>query len=221
MDLESFNLLGKRARLDATEDNKLPLLINESWGSKVLEQAYKDRLTKVGKMKLFEHLNQHQVILVTGPYRSGVKLASTMMGGELGYHVVEIPNTYNSFEFFKGYMEKTLGHNERAIFCAPSMSAWCHVLPEDIAVVFMMRPVNEIIESQMKLNWQGEDADVATYPIHHRSAPVSEMKYKFWYNEQKNSIKYAYEVVFGSLKKHHLWQEDEDLPSLGTEISNG
>jgi hypothetical protein len=44
LDIESFKLLGKRAKLDSTKDTKLPLLINEDWGSDVLKQAYKDRL---------------------------------------------------------------------------------------------------------------------------------------------------------------------------------
>lgn len=45
MDLEGLRLLGKRAKLDSTEDNRLPLLINEEWGSDVLMKAYKDRLS--------------------------------------------------------------------------------------------------------------------------------------------------------------------------------
>jgi len=45
MDEESFKLLGKRVKLDKARDRELPLLINEDWGSEVLRQDYKDRLS--------------------------------------------------------------------------------------------------------------------------------------------------------------------------------
>jgi hypothetical protein len=45
LDAETLRLLGKRAKLDSASLEELPLMINEKWGSDVLNKAYKDRLT--------------------------------------------------------------------------------------------------------------------------------------------------------------------------------
>ncbi len=50
MDENALYLLGKKAKLDGTKDTRLPLLINEEWGSDLLSTKYKERLSNVGRV---------------------------------------------------------------------------------------------------------------------------------------------------------------------------
>ena len=54
LDAETLRLMGKRAKLEAAKTEDLPLMINEDWGSELLNQAYKDRLTGVYKDNIKE-----------------------------------------------------------------------------------------------------------------------------------------------------------------------
>jgi len=105
-----------------------------------------------------------------------------------------------------------LGQRENIVIQAPGI---CHMLHEifmpDTAVVFMMRPVLEIIASQRRINWlpKHEKMELAKYNV--EGGDISTIKYFEWLHTQKpRMIVDKYEVEYHSLKDHPLWVDKEE-----------
>jgi len=165
---------------------------------------------------MFEYLRRHNQIVVTGPQRSGTTIASKMIAQDLGYEHFDETVLPESFD---GFALQVLHNNLegiKGVYQGPTRSALCHTLPEDVAVVFMVRPVEDIIASQERINWVWEDQEIAQYPTEYQAAPVSSMKYRYWNEVQKPLIRYAYEIVYHSLEEHPLWKNKEERKNFNS-----
>lgn len=158
---------------------------------------------------MFEYLKKYDQILVTGPQRSGTTIASKMIAQDLGYRCFDETVLPESFD---GFVQRILRNNlegVKGVYQGPTRSFCCHMLPEEVAVVFMVRPVADIIVSQERINWVWEDQEIIKYPMEYRATPVSSMKYLYWNKVQKPLIKHAYDVTYSSLKNHSLWLDKQ------------
>jgi hypothetical protein len=85
-------------------------------------------------------------IIVTGPQRSGTRFAAQCIAKELGYRYVDEGEVGgDDFEQFHAFLECEA--NLDFVLQCPSMSSICEHVPEDVLVVFMIRSVYEILES--------------------------------------------------------------------------
>ena len=167
---------------------------------------------------MFENLRRHDQIFVTGPQRSGTTIATKMIAQELGYKYYDETCLPESFDGFILQMTHDNLDGIKGVYQGPTKSALCHTLSKDIAIVFMMRPIDEIIASQVRINWIWEDQEIAKYPKEYQDTPVSSLKYRYWNEVQKPLIKYSYEITFGSLRNHPLWLGKEERKNFNSNI---
>jgi hypothetical protein len=79
-----------------------------------------------------------------------------------------------------------------------------------IAVVFMMRDINEILASEKRINWNFGEEEISRYPSAFRnrvetmSMGSAELKYAYWKEFQKGQIN-AFEVEYSSVAETKYW----------------
>ena len=103
-------------------------------------------------MKLNEliwHLMKYRAVVVSGCQRSGTHIMAKIIGAELGWRYLT-DNDYD-VDNFNGWAKAVLGGHHIAIQC-PHMTHILHLVPPDVAVVYMLRPASEITESFMRVN---------------------------------------------------------------------
>jgi hypothetical protein len=87
-----------------------------------------------------------------------------------------------------------------------------HVIHEydggDVAIVFMLRPIEEIVASQERINWKWEDNERSKYG-EGEAGLVSVVKYKHWFTWQRDKITNPAEICYHSLNRHPLWVDKE------------
>jgi hypothetical protein len=99
---------------------------------------------------------------------------------------------------------KIIERNENIVVQCPGMCHLLHLLPDDVLVVFMVRPVEDIIASQERINWteKEEPRELAKYGV--EEGPIAKVKYDFW--EENRPTNYI-ELQYGELEKHPLFIE--------------
>lgn len=121
--------------------------------------------------------------MVAGPQRSGTKFAAEIIAEELGMRYV------NESEFGVHALDRFWRLlDERVVIQAPALSAYCHLLPGHVAVVFMLRDVGQIAASQSRVaGWpeNEEPRELAKYFRTAETGPSAAVKYDVWQRFQK------------------------------------
>jgi len=163
---------------------------------------------------MFEYLKKFEKIVVTGPQRSGTRIAAHMIAFDVGYGVLhEIMFRAHFEEKFRNILQ----HSKNIVIHAPAMSHVVHTLGENVAVVFMIRDREDIIKSEKRIAWPDfeNDREIEKYRelrryYDNRLKKSCDVKQAVWDNFQKDMIKHRYEVLFNSLKGHPLYKRKED-----------
>jgi hypothetical protein len=163
-----------------------------------------------GVVMMFEHLKDFSKILVTGPQRSGTTICAAMIAHDTGHRFVREDEFRNQVSLL---MNLVLGDERLSIQC-PAQARWVADFGSynDVAVVWMLRPLEEIIASQQRINWQWEDEELGKYAgfIHlDTQEPIASVKLRYWQVFQKPTILHPYEVEYHSLADHPLWIDEE------------
>jgi len=152
-------------------------------------------------MKLTELLSVVEgQIMVTGPQRSGTTIAALILAQELGYpcYLEEHYGIHDLKRFFGIYSAT------KFVVQAPALSAYANLIPG--SVVFMMRPINEIVRSQRRIGWGEENIEKAKY-FSDNLLPIAAFKYKMWDQYQKH-LPNRFELEYHSLEGHPLWVDE-------------
>ena len=158
---------------------------------------------------LFDHLKLFSQIVVTGPQRSGTTICAAMIAHDLGYQMID--ETQGAAAAERGRRVNHLSTLEslgalltesRIVIQAPSVAAFCHQLPVPVAVVFMIRPVAEILRSQERIAWKGNNYELKL--LNARTGHSCVLKYERW-RWQKPLIQHAFEIEYQWLSAHPLW----------------
>jgi hypothetical protein len=164
---------------------------------------------------MFEQLKNFKRVLVTGPQRSGTTICGKMLAHDLGLPYVdemEVIIGYNlrteREQSFRDWLKSRVGRRfeEEIVLQCPSAASFCHELDRRVAIVFMIRPVHEILASQKRIDWGHEQHELRQYGA--TSGPIAEVKYNHWAEQKKNGDNF-FEVKFDSLSKHPLWVPPE------------
>jgi hypothetical protein len=143
---------------------------------------------------LFKNLRLFSTIVVTGPQRSGTKFVAEIIAEELGLRYVnESEYGVHAFDCFWKLLD------EPAVIHAPAMSAYCHLLPGQVAVVFVIRDVAEILASQARIaGWCEieEPRELAKYFRSPGGESSAALKYDAWTRFQKPALASAGKAFF-------------------------
>jgi len=153
-----------------------------------------------GKFKL-TFLDMFRKVLVTGPQRSGTAITSEIINYETNLELIrEWEFGYFDKKLFKEFVDDPI---PMVIQCS-GLCRWIHEYDaKDIAVVLCRRNVRDIIASQERIEWPGEELELNNYG--RKSGIISQIKYEFWEQHQRPLLTNPFEVEYESLKGHKLW----------------
>lgn len=140
--------------------------------------------------------------LVTGPQRSGTTIAARILADDLEWQYVD-EDDYGHQSLAKFLL--TVGRYEHAVAQGPAMSYICHLLPNDIAIVFMYRKIEDIVASENRVHWRNHGIEYAKYPREYYMPTIAETKYHYWRSFQIDYIQYGFELDYESLSGHSLF----------------
>lgn len=156
-------------------------------------------------VRLIEALQKFRYIYVSGPQRSGTRIASQILAHELQIKYID------EADFGVGnrlQLKVLLSNYDRAVIQCPALSRYIHVIAENTdCVVFMMRPISDIMASEQRINWQCEKEELAKYD--RTTGIISQVKYNYWYTVQKETIEHCIDLYYSDLKSHPLFVDKE------------
>jgi hypothetical protein len=167
--------------------------------------------------ELLPALGRFTKVVVTGPQRAGTTIATKILASELQYPVVleEVFRQQELYLFVAALIE-----NSTCVVQAPALSAVVHLLQDDdIAVVFMLRKTDEIIQSEQRIQWSQthEKLEKAKYFSARSKLPIGVLKTRMWHAYQKKLIgERAFELDYESLEGHPLWIDKSLRGNFGT-----
>jgi len=159
---------------------------------------------------MFDYLARFRTIVVTGPQRSGTTIAAKMIAHDLQReHIDEQDYGTHDLLCFLRIIDRS------AVIQAPALSAYCHLLPAHVAVVFMRREIDAIQASQDRAlmasgrTWTQEEEPVELRKYFCDSGPIAAIKYDAWDRFQKATMKRqgkaSFDLNYASLASHPLW----------------
>jgi hypothetical protein len=161
---------------------------------------------------MFEHLKAYDKILVTGPQRSGTRIAAKMIAYDTGYEFVDEEHFgVHSETLFRGMVA---GRSEVIIQC-PGLSHAIHRYSyDDTLIIMMIRDVEDIVKSEKRIKWaRGYWDELLKLGIDYNDlrrarregVRPSELKYELWETKQRDMVENYLELEYESLKDHPLW----------------
>lgn len=157
--------------------------------------------------KIIDRLRSFNRIIVSGPQRSGTTFMCYVLMEEFGFDRAQMP--FNHFQTARQMLSA-----ERCLVHGPGVSRWLIELSQEFgaAVVFMHRPIGDIVRSQKRINWGQEDRELVIYGAypHHsetRKPRIADVKYAYWKEWQRDRISNVVEVEYDSMSDHRLWLE--------------
>lgn len=147
---------------------------------------------------MFEDYKKYKRILVTGPQRSGTRICAKMIAEDTGYEYLDDRTVIHISELREAVKQ------DGVVVQCPGMARWIHWFgDDDTLIVWMKRPLKEILASEKRVNWGHNLNELATYGV--EGGISSEVKNKFWVETQRGKIKHFVEQDYKKLAKHRLW----------------
>jgi hypothetical protein len=128
-----------------------------------------------------------------------------MIAHDTGHEYID-EDAINMDGIYKLY--SIIAEKDHIVVQCPVLCRHVHMLAgDDVAVVLMRRKIEDIITSQKRIRWMWEWLELARYD--RSDGIISEVKYQFWEQVQKERIKHAFEIEYESLAAHPLWLDKE------------
>lgn len=171
------------------------------------------------------------VIIVTGPQRSGTRIAAKMIAADVGYEFVdEREFSINDLMHARERVTRSMFRcsTRGVVLQAPGLCHLTHLFWDTelfsgpVAVLMMMRDTDAIRASEKRINWPPE-GEIKSYlsrpefaPYLTKGASVAEWKYDVWRHYQRPLIQrlcgdgFYYSIQYEELCNHELWVPAED-----------
>lgn len=165
---------------------------------------------------MFEHLKGFDVILVSGPQRSGTTICARMIAQDTGHSLVD-ESEYQWHD--EAHWRQIVQDGEGIVVHCPAMCHLVHEFGDDerVVVVLMRRDVRAIIASQERISWteREEPRELAKYGADY--GPIALVKYEHWDQVQRDRIpeEQRFEVEYEDLEAHPLWIPREKRVNFG------
>ena len=170
---------------------------------------------------MFKRFRKHNVILVTGPQRSGTRITAKAIAQDTGHEYVDEKEFGNSKA---GLFHEIIEERVKIVVHCPAMAYRIHKV-KDVFVVFVKRNIEDIALSQERVGGYYKKSHYKRYlskclpkelfdiwdieggilrrSISRVAWPMT--VYNFWETVQKPIMKDATEVDYESLRNHPLW----------------
>lgn len=157
---------------------------------------------------MFKHLKEKQVILVTGPQRSGTRFIAKAIAHDTGHAYIDEAEikTDSTYEIF---WQIHLKDGPNYVIQCPGL---CYIAPalitarHDFFLVMCMRNIDDIIKSQKRIKWPWEWLERLKYENSWGNTFIAEIKYVQWnYEKEFLSPDQYLEVQYEDMKAHPLW----------------
>lgn len=173
-------------------------------------------------LSLLEQISESDFrnVLVSGPQRCGTTFCAEALATSLGWsHVDE--EDYGTHDL--DALQRLLAEKERQVIQCPALTHVLTELQEHNLIVFMRRPVEEIVASEKKIRWRelgNEGKEIQKYLQFYPSymetdKPISQVKFEVWDKEQKAQIKHFFELDYSDLRQAPGWTSKEDRKNFG------
>jgi hypothetical protein len=152
-----------------------------------------------------EFLNKFKYILVTGPQRSGTRIAAKIIAHDVGHRYVDETEIHTDSLYTLVWL---LSGDERVVVQCPALSRYVHFFGDrdDVLIVWMVRARWDIKASQERIGWEWELLEQFRYDT---TRPIAQAKHRYWAFTQRPVIKHWYEVHYEKLSDHPLWVPKE------------
>lgn len=152
-------------------------------------------------------------VLVTGPQRSGTRIAAKMLAVETGYTYID-ENEFDVNDLRKLYAR--VADCRTFVVQAPGLADWAHVQifePKTCAVVWMLRSLAAIERSEKRIGWTFDRYEAEKYrgaafvgEYYAEEKPSRTIKTDAWFGMQRAILgPAAFELHYDSLREHPLW----------------
>lgn len=172
---------------------------------------------------MFEALKDYKRILVTGPQRSGTRIAAKMIAADTGYEYID--ETEFGVHSRKG-LRNLLCRSYIVVHCPALCRTIVNYSDEETMIVLMRRSIEDIIASEKRIGWEFGALDelwkygVAYNELRREAAegiPISIRKYEYWEKEQKDRLFNSLELEYETLSAHSLWLPKETRADFAPE----
>jgi len=161
---------------------------------------------------MFEHLAVHKKIVVTGPQRSGTRIAAKMIAADTGHAFVdEMEFAIRDLAAFRAVLQR-----DDVVVQAPHMlKDVVDDPPPGIFVVLMRRDLEQIHASEKRIRW-GEvygkrEIELAKFAL--TQGDPATVKYAYWSSHEKK-VPFL-ELEYEALRRHRLWVPEEQRKGFG------
>lgn len=160
---------------------------------------------------MFEYLAPFPKIIVTGPQRSGTTVAGAMIADDLGYWFYP-EEQIRVRELWR--VERLFNRTSDFVLQAPAICRYVHQFSTpETAIVLMRRDTKEILASEQRVNWTGQLYELSRYGL--KEGIISEVKYQYWEEHQRDLIHNPFEIEYESLAAHPMWIPQEERADFG------
>jgi len=151
---------------------------------------------------MFDKFEGYKQILVTGPQRSGTRIAAKMIAHTLGHEYVD-EGRIHADSIYTLYHD-ILQTDRRVVVQCPAL---CYAVPQlvsrfdGVCGVFMLRKLTDIAKSEKRVGWDYGWLE----KIHYGNTwgPIADIKERAWFTGFLKSNLFSLE--YESLRFHPLW----------------
>lgn len=157
---------------------------------------------------MYESLVQFRNIVVSGPQRSGTRIAAKCIVHDTGKtYIDEKDIAFHDFRLLEYYL-----HKSNCVIQCPGLCHMLHYISDPgTLVILMIRDVDEIIASQNRIGWPKESRLQELYKYGCSEGVISRIKYTFWNLYQKPLLgDRARTIDYEYLKQHPLFVTKEN-----------
>lgn len=158
-------------------------------------------------VELVPAVRPFDVIVVTGPQRSGTTIATKMLAELLPRNPV-LEEAFNDDDL--GMFGSIVNGYHPCVVQAPALSCAVHLLKGTATcVVFMRRSLVDIVTSQQRIGWTYEEAEKKKYGRKNDPHDVAVIKEDAWRWQKQLLAPRAFDLEYESLASHPLWVPKE------------
>jgi hypothetical protein len=154
---------------------------------------------------MFKPLEKFNNIVVSGPQRSGTRIAAKIIANDTGkVYIDERDIDCHDFRLLEWHLQQG-----NVVIQCPGLCHLLHYITDvSTLVIVVRRPIEEIISSEHR-HWSKEAEKIELLKYGCSNGIISRIKYDFWDKVQKAILsERAREVNYHSLSTHSLFIKD-------------